>query len=63
MTTENAHHDISTNEYKIFKLSNSSGDYYVSYTRQKYLTRVVENFKRKKTDTFTKLFNGYNIKI
>jgi hypothetical protein len=63
MTTENAHHDISTNEYKIFKLSNSSGDYYVSYTKQKYLTRVVENFKRKKTDTFTKLFNGYNIKI
>jgi hypothetical protein len=63
MTTENAHHDISTNEYKIFKLSNSSGDYYVSYTRQKYLTRVVENFKRKKTDTFTKLFNGNNIKI
>jgi len=63
MTTENAHYDISTNEYKIFKLSNSSGDYYVSYTRQRYLTRVVENFKRKKTDTFTKLFNGDNIKI
>ena len=63
MTTENAHHDISTNEYKIFKLSNSNGDYYVSYTKQKYLTRVMENFKRKKTDTFTKLFNGNDIKI
>ena len=63
MTTPNAHHDISTNEYKIFKLSNTCGDYYISYTKQKYLTRVMENFKRKKTDTFTKLFNGDNIKI
>ena len=61
--TDNAHHDTSTNQYKIFKLSNSNGDYYVSYTKQKYLTRVMENFKRKKTDTFTKLFNGDNIKI
>ena len=61
--TDNAHHDTSTNQYKIFKLSNSNGDYYVSYTKQKYLTRVMENFKRKKTDTFAKLFNGDNIKI
>ena len=60
--TENAHHDTSTNQYKIFKLSNGN-DYYISYTKQKYLTRVMENFKRKKTDTFTKLFNGDNIKI
>jgi hypothetical protein len=63
MTTENVHYDSSTNQYKIFKLSNSNGDYYVSYTKQKYLTRVMENFKRKKTDTFAKLFNGDNIKI
>ena len=63
MTTENVHYDSSTNQYnKIFKLSNGN-DYYISYTRQKYLTRVMENFKRKKTDTFTKLFNGDNIKI
>ena len=60
--TENVHHDTSTNQYKIFKLSNGN-DYYISYTKQKYLTRVMENFKRKKTDTFTKLFNGDNIKI
>ena len=59
----NSNHDETIGEYKIFKLSNGEDDFYISYTKQKYLTRAMTNYKRKKTDTFKRLFNGSCVKI
>ena len=59
----NNNHDNKTIEYKIFKLSNGNDDYYISYTTQKYLTRAMENYRRKETDTFKRLFNSRYVKI
>jgi hypothetical protein len=61
--SSNNNHDNKTIEYKIFKLSNDNDDYYISYTTQKYLTRAMENYRRKQTDTFKRLFNGSCVKI
>tara|TARA_R110000822_G_scaffold36044_1_gene101558 strand:- start:1407 stop:1886 length:480 start_codon:yes stop_codon:yes gene_type:complete len=61
--TANSNHDNKSIEYKIFKLSNDDNDYYISYTTQKYLTRAMENYRRKQTDTFKRLFNGRCVKI
>ena len=59
----NSNHDETIGEYKIFKISNGEDDFYISYTKQKYLTRAMENYKRKNTPTFKRLFNGTRIKI
>tara|TARA_R100000541_G_scaffold29230_1_gene38394 strand:- start:1314 stop:1805 length:492 start_codon:yes stop_codon:yes gene_type:complete len=59
----NNNHDNKSIEYKIFKISNDNDDYYISYTTQKYLTRAMENYRRKQTDTFKRLFNGSCVKI
>tara|TARA_B110000902_G_scaffold236810_1_gene283319 strand:+ start:75 stop:545 length:471 start_codon:yes stop_codon:yes gene_type:complete len=59
----NSNHDETIGEYKIFKLSNGEDDFYISYTKQKYLTRAMTNYKRKNTDTFKRLFNGSCVKI
>ena len=59
----NSNHDETNNEYKIFKLSNGEDDFYISYTKQKYLTRAMTNYKRKNTPTFKRLFNGSCVKI
>ena len=59
----NSNHDETIGEYKIFKLSNGEDDFYISYTKQKYLTRAMTNYKRKNTDTFKRLFNGSRVKI
>ena len=55
----NSNFDCSNNEYKIFKLTNmNTGMYYISYTRNKYLSRVKEDLLRKPTENFRLLFNG-----
>ena len=59
----NSNHDETNNEYKIFKISNGTDDFYISYTKQKYLTRAMTNYKRKNTPTFKRLFNGTRVKI
>jgi len=59
----NNNHDNKSIEYKIFKISNDNDDYYISYTTQKYLTRAMENYRRKQTDTFKRLFNNRYVKI
>ena len=48
--SSNNNHDKTNIEYKIFKLSNDNDDYYISYTTQKYLTRAMANYQRKKTE-------------
>jgi hypothetical protein len=56
---DNSNYDCSTNEYKIYKITNMiTGLYYISYSRVKYLSRVKEDLLRKPTENFKLLFNG-----
>jgi hypothetical protein len=61
----NNNFDMTEIDYKIYIVRNvDTNDFYISYTKQQYLCRVLGNMKRKKDSlTFTKLFSTKNVKI
>jgi len=61
----NSNFDCEQNDYKIYIVRNvDTQDFYISYTKQKYLCRVLGNMKRKKESlTFAKLFSTPKVKI
>jgi hypothetical protein len=61
----NTNYDCMEHEYKIYMVRNvDTKDFYISYTKQKYLCRVLGNMKRKKESlTFAKLFSTPRVKI
>ena len=61
----NTNYDCMEHEYKIYIIRNvDTQDFYVSYTKQKYLCRILSSMKRKKESlTFVKLFSTPRVKI
>jgi len=61
----NSNFDCMENDYKIYIVRNvDTQDFYISYTKQKYLCRVLGNMRRKKESlTFAKLFSTPKVKI
>lgn len=58
---EDKNFDKTDNVYKIYKITNMITDkYFISYSKQKYLSRVKEDLFRKQTKTFTTLFKDAN---
>jgi hypothetical protein len=56
---EDKNFDKTDNVYKIYKITNMITDqYFISYSKQKYLSRVKEDLFRKQSKTFTTLFKG-----
>jgi hypothetical protein len=58
---EDKNFDKTDNVYKIYKITNMlTEQYFISYSKQKYLSRVKEDLFRKQTKTFTTLFKDAN---
>ena len=58
---EDKNFDKTDNVYKIYKITNMITDqYFISYSKQKYLSRVKEDLFRKQSKTFTTLFKDAN---
>ena len=56
---EDKNFDKTDNVYKIYKITNMiTEQYFISYSKQKYLSRVKEDLFRKQTKTFKTLFKG-----
>ena len=60
---DNSNYDCSTQEYKIYKITNMvTGLYFISYTRLKYLSKVKEDLLRKPSKNFKLLFKDLDDK-